>query len=79
VRAAFCEGDRPLTVARSSIPAVDSPDDPAFQAMIRNLVPLLFPRRNPDRFDDDGGPGFLFLGGAFGFGSGLSIGVGAGF
>lgn len=53
VQAAFCFGGEWLTEAFAEGPRARGPDDPEFQRLINQLMPSLFPIRNPEREDDD--------------------------
>ena len=53
VLAAFCSGDRRITSAGGSVSGARSPDDPAFQGLMRQVATLLFPPRSPDINDRD--------------------------
>jgi hypothetical protein len=53
VQAAFCFGGEWLTEAFAEGPPAKGPDDLEFQRLINQLMPSLFPIRNPEREGDD--------------------------
>ncbi len=59
VAAAFCRNEGPLTSIRGELDFVESIEDPAFDALIGQMIDGLFPNFNPDQDDDDGGFPFL--------------------
>lgn len=48
VLAAFCQNDRRITSAGGHVAGAENPDDPRFQALMRQVATLLFPPRSPD-------------------------------
>jgi hypothetical protein len=56
VAAAFCRYEGVLTSIRGELDFVESIEDPAFDALIGQMVDGLFPNFNPDQDDDDGFP-----------------------
>lgn len=55
--AAFCRKEGLLTAVRGSLDPAEGPDDPAFDALIGQMVYELFPTNDPD---EDGDCGFPF-------------------
>ncbi|MGI9500175.1 MAG: hypothetical protein ACR2P3_09065 [Geminicoccaceae bacterium] len=53
VAAAFCRNEGLLTSVRGSLDLAAGPDDPAFDALIGQMVDELFPNFNPSQDDDD--------------------------
>lgn len=53
VAAAFCRNEGVLTAVRGSLDLAAGLDDPAFDALIGQMVDELFPNRNPSQDDDD--------------------------
>jgi hypothetical protein len=51
--AAFCRGQGTLTAVRGSLDLAAGLDDPAFDALIGQMVDELFPSADPDEDDDD--------------------------
>lgn len=58
VAAAFCRNEGVLTAVRGELDFVESIEDPAFDALIGQMVDDLFPNFNPNQ-DDDDSPFFL--------------------
>ncbi len=56
VAAAFCRNEGVLTSVRGELDFVESINDPAFDALIGQVVDDLFPNINPNQDDDDGFP-----------------------
>ena len=54
VAAAFCRNQGTLTSVRGSLDLAAGLDDPAFDALIGQMVDELFPNFNPNQDDDDG-------------------------
>ena len=52
--AAFCRNQRVLTAVRGQLDLAAGTDDPAFDALIGQMVDELFPNFNPNQDDDDG-------------------------
>lgn len=52
--AAFCRNQGVLTAVRGSLDLAAGTDDPAFDALIGQMVDELFPNVNPNQDDDDG-------------------------
>ncbi len=59
VLAAFCSTDTRVTSAAGSVTGVSSPEDPAFERLIRQLSLELFPPRSPNSRGDRGGGDFF--------------------
>ncbi|MDH3658653.1 MAG: hypothetical protein OEU92_01280 [Alphaproteobacteria bacterium] len=59
VAAAFCRYEGVLTAVRGQLDAATGLDDPAFDALIGQMVDALFPNFNPSQDDDDGFPFLL--------------------
>jgi hypothetical protein len=59
VAAAFCRNEGVLTSVRGRLDEAASVDDPAFDALIGQMVDTLFPNFNPNQDDDDGFPFLL--------------------
>lgn len=59
VAAAFCRNQGVLTSVRGKLDFIESPDDPAFDVLIGQLVDALFPNFNPNQDDNDGFPFLL--------------------
>ena len=53
VLAIFCEGHRRMTSTIGSIAAADSPDDPRFRALLKQIALTLFPPMRPTGDRDD--------------------------
>ena len=53
VAAAFCRNEGVLTAVRGSLDVAAGLDDPAFDALIGQMVDDLFPNSNPNQDDDD--------------------------
>ena len=53
VAAAFCRNEGVLTSVRGQLDAATGLDDPAFDALIGQMVDALFPNVDPDRDGDD--------------------------
>ena len=51
--AAFCRNEGVLTAVRGGLDLAAGPDDPAFDALIGQMVDELFPNFNPNQDDDD--------------------------
>jgi len=51
--AAFCRDDRALTFLRAAGDKFTGPEDPRFQAFIREITIRLFPPQNPEMHDQD--------------------------
>jgi hypothetical protein len=51
--AAFCRSGGALTSLMAQIEGVESVDDPRFEALMSQVVALMFPLHNPDADDDD--------------------------
>jgi len=56
VAAAFCRNEGQLTSIRGKLDFIESIEDPAFDALIGQMVDGLFPNFNPNQDDDDGFP-----------------------
>jgi hypothetical protein len=56
VAAAFCRNQGVLTAVRGKLDYVESIEDPAFDALIGQMVDELFPNDDPNDDDDDGVP-----------------------
>jgi len=54
VAAAFCRYQGVLTAVRGGLDLAADPDDPAFDALIGQMVDELFPNFNPNQDDNDG-------------------------
>jgi len=52
--AAFCRNQGVLTAVRGSLDLAAGTDDPAFNALIGQMVDDLFPNINPNQDNDDG-------------------------
>ncbi|MEL6964124.1 MAG: hypothetical protein AAFO01_15325, partial [Pseudomonadota bacterium] len=52
--AAFCRNQGVLTAVRGSLDLAAGTDDPAFNALIGQMVDDLFPNFNPNQDNDDG-------------------------
>lgn len=59
VAAAFCRNQGVLTSVRGTLDEAKGVDDPAFDALIGQMVDGLFPNVNPSQDDDDGFPFLL--------------------
>lgn len=53
VAAAFCRNEGVLTAVRGNLDLAAGPDDPAFDALIGQMVDDLFPNFNPNQDGDD--------------------------
>lgn len=62
VAAAFCRNEGVLTSVRGKLDFVESTEDPAFDALIGQMVDGLFPNFDPNQDDDDGRFPFFLTG-----------------
>jgi hypothetical protein len=65
--AVFCRHGGFLSTVTGELEGVSGIDDPRFNRLIRQMVPLLFPPIDPTRDDDDEIPFFITKGGLRGF------------